>query len=102
MVTHAHERLKGTFASALKSAGFTSWVGKDLASPTNELVEKFGAVYLHETVNSHIRRLLDTDVACRRLHEIVPQFKARVKKAEKFMNSKMFKAKKDAGKSGGA
>ena len=97
MVTHAHERLNGTFASALKSAGFTSWVGKDLTSPTNWLVKKFGDVYLHEAVNSHIHRLLDTDFACRKLHETVPQFKIRVKKVEKFMNSKKFKAKKDGG-----
>ena len=97
MVTHAHERLNGTFANALKAAGFISWVGKDLTSPTNWLVKKFGDVYLHETANSHIHRLLDTDFACRRLRETVPQFKTRVKKLETFMNSKKFKAKKGGG-----
>ena len=38
-----------------------------------------------------------TDFACRKLHETIPQFKVRVKKVEKFMNSKKFKAKKDGG-----
>ena len=97
MVTHAHERLNGTFANALKAAGFISWVGIDLTSPTNWLVKKFGDVYLHETVNSHIHRLLDTDFACHRLYETVPQFTARAKKVEKFMNSKKFKAEKGGG-----
>ena len=93
MVTHAHERLNGTFARALRDAGFTSWVGPDLSSDTSWLVKKWGVVYLHETVNSHIHRLLDTDFACRRLHETRKQFVLRVKKVEKYMNSPKFKAK---------
>ena len=93
MVTHAHERLNGTFAKGLRDAGFTSWVGPDLASDTSWLVKKWGDVYLHETVNAHIHRLLDTDFACRRLHETRAQFAVRVKKVEKYMNSTQFKAK---------
>ena len=73
----------------------TSWDGKDLESSTKWLVKKFSDVYFHETVNSHIHRLLDTDFACRRLHETVSQFMARAKKVEKFMNSKRFAAGKD-------
>ena len=48
---------------------------------------------MHETVNSHIHRLLDTDFACRRLHGTRKQFVLRVKKVEKYMNSPKFKAK---------
>ena len=54
------------------------------------LVKKWGDVCPHETVNSHIHRLLDTYFACWRLQETVPEFMARVKKVEKFMNSKRF------------
>ena len=93
MVTSAHERLNGTFAQGLRDGGFTSWVGPDLKSGTGWLVKKWGDVYLHETVNSHIHRLLDTDFACRRLHETRAQFALRAKKVEKHMNSKEFLAK---------
>ena len=44
-------------------------------------------------LNSHIHRLLDTDFACRRLHETRAPFAARAKKVEKYMNSAKFKAK---------
>ena len=93
MITHAHERLNGTFAKGLRDAGFTSWVGPDLDSDTSWLVKKWGDVYPHETVNAHIHRLLDTDFACSRLHETRAQFALRVKKVEKYMNSPKFKAK---------
>ena len=93
MITHAHERLNGTFAKSLRDAGFTSWVGPDLDSDTSWLVKKWGDVYPHETVNAHIHRLLDTDFACSRLHETRAQFALRVKKVEKYMNSPKFKAK---------
>ena len=63
----------------------TSWVGEDLESSTAWLAKKFADVYLHETVDAHIHRLLDTDFACRRLEETVPQFMVRAKKVEKYM-----------------
>ena len=93
MVTTAHERLNGTFAKGLRDGGFKSWIGPDLNSSTEWLAKKWGDVYLHETVNSHIHRLLDTDFACPRLHETLAQFAVRVKKVEKYMNSPQFKAK---------
>ena len=98
MVTAAHERLHVEFAASLRSAGFTSWVGKDLTDSTKWLVKKWGDVYLHETVNSHIHRLLDNDFACRRLCETLGQFKVRVRKVEQFMNSAQFAAKAGRGK----
>ena len=93
MVTTAHERLNGTFAGGLHDAGFTSWVGPDLNSTTEWLVKTWGDVYLHEAVNAHIHRLLDTEFACRKLHETRAQFVVRVKEVEKYMNSRKFKAR---------
>ena len=93
MVTAFHDRLNATFAKGLRDAGFTSWVGSDVNSSTEWLVKKWGDVYLHETVNAHIHRLLDTGFACNHIHETRAQFVLRVKKVEKFMNSAKFKAK---------
>jgi hypothetical protein len=91
MNTYVHERLNVKFAAALDEAGFSSWVGGNHES-TACLVAKWGDVYLHETVVSHIRRLLDTDFACTRLGETPSQFAKRMKKVENFMNSSAFAA----------
>jgi hypothetical protein len=96
MVTSIHDRLNVTFARALEDAGFTSWVG-GIHDPTTWLVAKWGDVYLHETVISHIRRLSETDFACVRLGETPWQFTQRMKKVENFMNSGAF-AKKNGGR----
>ena len=80
-----------TFLFALTAAGFCSWVGGPSDS-TKWLVKKWGDVYLHETVISHIRRLLDDDFACRRLGETVPQFTQRMHKVADYMNSPAFAA----------
>ena len=87
----AHDRLQQTFAAALTAAGFCSWVG-GASDSTKWLVKKWGDVYLHETVISHIRRLLDDDFACRRLGETVPQFTQRMHKVADYMNSPAFAA----------
>ena len=79
-VTSAHERLNAVFAGALAEAGFTSWVGEDVSAPTDWLVAKWGDVYLHETVISHIRRLLDTRFTCEHLHETAAQLTERMMK----------------------
>ena len=86
MVAAAHERLHVSFAGALHDAGSKSWTG-DGTDSTKWLVKLFGDVYLHETVISHIRRLLDTDFASKKLCETPTQFKARMKRVEDFMNS---------------
>ena len=85
------ERLHVSFAGALHDAGFKSWTG-DGTDSIEWLVKLFGDVYLHETVISHIRRLLDTDFAATKLCETPKQFKARMKKVEDFMNSDDFQA----------
>ena len=84
------------FAQALDDGGFTSWIGGNHET-TSWLVPKWGDVHLHETVISHIRRLLDTDFACTRLGETPSQFAKRMKKVENYMNSDAF-AKADGGR----
>jgi hypothetical protein len=96
MVTHVHDRLSGPFARALDDVGLTSWIG-DNHGTTSWLAPKWGDVYLHETVISHIRRLLDTDFAYTSLGETPAHFATRMKKVERFMNSAAF-AKRDGGR----
>jgi hypothetical protein len=96
MVSYLYERLNSTFAAALKDAGLTSWVGDDRAS-TQWMAPKFGDVYVHETVISHVRRLLDTDFMCASLTESFAHFDGRMKKVEDHMNSKEFAAKEGGG-----
>ena len=91
MVTRSHHRLNAIFAGALAEAGFTSWIG-DNHGTTEWLVKKWGDVYLHETVISHVRRLLDNEFPCARLHETPAQFQLRVRKVQAFMNSPNFAA----------
>ena len=86
MVTWSHQRPNAVFADALKGGGFTSWLG-DKNSSTQWLVRKFGDVYPHETVNAHVRRLLDQEFTCSRLSETPAQFRARMQKVEDHMNS---------------
>ena len=42
---------------------------------------------MHETVISHVRRLLDNEFSCARLRETIAQFQLRVRKVEALMNS---------------
>ena len=91
MVTSSHERLHVTFANALSSAGFSSWIGEARDS-TKWLAKKFGDVYLHETAIAHIRRLLGAQFVCEALQESPSQFKQRMRKVEDFMNSDDFAA----------
>ena len=81
-----------TFVGALAEAGFTSWIG-DNHGTTEWLVKKWGDVYLHETVISHVRRLLDNEFPCARLNETPAQFQLRMRKVQAFMNSQDFAAK---------
>ena len=58
---------------------------------TTWLTKQWGDVYLHETVNAHIRRLEEEDFACTRLCETPSQFRCRMKRIENHMNSDDFK-----------
>ena len=79
MVSATSQRLNVTFAEALKAGGLRSWVG-DIRDSAIWLTGKMGDVYPHETLISHIRRLLDRQFPCRRLKETAPQFMARMAK----------------------
>ena len=90
-VSNAHDRLSVGFADALQKGGFRSWVGDGTAS-TSWLVKKWGDVYLHETLISHIRRLLDSDFASNKVYETPAQFMQRMRKVEGHLNSDVFAA----------
>ena len=91
MVSPLHDRLVTEFAASLESNGFRSWVGggDDSAS---WLVKKLGDLYLHETVISHIRRLLDGDFCHHKLYETPAHFKKRMQLVEDHLNSDAFAA----------
>ena len=84
------------FAEALHKGGFRSWVGDGTAS-TKWLVKKWGDVYVHETLISHIRRLLDTDFATTKVQETPKQFMSRMQKVEDHLNSEDFAAPNGGG-----
>ena len=75
---------------------FRSWVGDGTAS-TKWLVKKWGDVYVHETLISHIRRLLDTDFATTKVQETPKQFMSRMQKVEDHLNSEDFAAPNGGG-----
>ena len=54
-------------------------------------------VYLHETVISHIRRLLDTRFVCSNIKESPKQFRMRLTAVQDYMNSADFHADGKAG-----
>ena len=47
-------------------------------------------MYIHETVISHVRRLLDNEFTCSRLDETPAHFAARMEAVQTFMNSPDF------------
>ena len=94
-----YNRLQIKFAEALERAGFRSWVGGKEDS-AEWMVRKFGDVYIHETVISHVRRLLDGEFAHRQVHETPEHFKVRMDKVVRHMNSAAFVACGGSGVSG--
>ena len=91
MVTSSHERLHITFAEALAQAGLKSWIGGPHAT-SKWLVSRLGDLYLHETVISHIRRLLENKFPCLHAHETVAQFRAPMDRVAHHLNSYDFGA----------
>ena len=69
-------QLNKTFAKGLKAGGFKSWCQED----TRWLGSHLGDFYPHESVISHVRRLLSTKFAKGSLWETPAQFAARMKK----------------------
>ena len=64
---------------------FTSWADEDCTW----LAKCLGDFYPHETVISHVRRLLATKFSKCSLWETPGQFKARMLKVEEYMNYQM-------------
>ena len=86
MADSTNQVLNQVFSGALAQAGFRSWTGPSTAW----LCSRLGDLHLHETVISHIRRLLSTKFVCDHIDETVPQFKRRMQKVQDFMNSDEF------------
>ena len=59
-----------------------------------------GDVYPHETLISHIRRLLDTEFVSPSIYETVPQFARRMKRVQDYLNSSEFAAEGGEGLEG--
>ena len=91
MVSPHHDRLQMVFAKGLVEGGLKSWLGAPSDS-TEWLSARWGDVYPHETAISHVRRLLDTEYMCARTHETEQQFRLRMRKVERHMNSTAFAA----------
>ena len=99
MVSPALDRLGVTFAGALATVGLRSWVGTG-ADSASWLSSRFSDVYPHETAISHVRRLLDEDFACARVHENEAQFRSRMERVCDYLNSPEFPAKDGRGLEG--
>ena len=77
-----------TFAAGLRAGGFTSWVSSGVGD-CSWLAKNLGDFYLHETVISHVRRLLSEKFMRKALKESPGEFRARMLKVEKYMNYEM-------------
>ena len=84
-VNNKQNTLNPTFATGLQAGYFRSWV-ECHGGDCRWLAKMLGDWYLHETVVSHVRRLLQSQFARKSLHETPGQFAARMKKVEHHMN----------------
>ena len=87
-VNSKQDVLNPVFAAGLEAGKFTSWVDT-AGGDCKWLAPHLGDLYLHETVISHVRRLLATRFQRKALKESPKQFAARMKKVEAYMNSEM-------------
>ena len=83
--------LNQTFATGLQAGNFKSWVDSH-GGDCRWMAKMLGDLFLHETVISHVRRLLQSQFARKSLHETPGQFAARMKKVEHYMNNVMGKS----------
>eukprot|EP00973_Karenia_brevis_P093980 12420139-Karenia_brevis.AAC.2 len=81
---------------ALDAAHLKSWSGES----TRWMAGRFGDVYPHETCISHIRRLLESKYVSHGVGETFRQFRNRMAKVEKHLNSDEFAAHEGGGLSG--
>lgn len=84
-VNNTANQLQDEFAAALKAGRFRSWA----EDGTSWLSGHLGDLYPHESVISHVRRLLSTKFAKCALYETPTQFAARMKKVEHYLNYEM-------------
>ena len=94
MVNSIAQLLNPVFSGALAEAGFRSWTGPH-GSDTTWLASRLGDFYLHETVISHIRRLLMEKFVCLRVGETFQQFRRRMARVQDYMNSDEFRRQPD-------
>ena len=94
-VARRSQRLTAPFEEALRSSGWTSWLGNGDAD-CRWLAGRLGDVYLHETVIGHIRHGLDHRFPRHTSGETRNQFARRMAKVESHLNSDDF-----AGRAGG-
>ena len=84
-VNSTSNQLQDTFAESLRGGRFRSWA----EDGTSWLGGHLGDFYPHESVISHVRRLLSTKFAKCSLYETPEQFAARMKKVEHYLNYEM-------------
>ena len=89
-VNSTKHSLNPTFAAGLRAGNFKSWVEHD-GGDCKWFAKMLGDWYLHETVISHVRRLLQSQFARKSLVETPGQFAARMRKVEHHMNYVMGK-----------
>ena len=94
MANDKAQMLNPVFGGALAEAGLRSWTGPT-GSDTKWLASRRGDLDPHETVISHIRRLLMQEFVCVRVDETYPQFKRRMRKVQDLMNSDAFRREPD-------
>ena len=93
-VTSQNKQLQNDFAAGLHSAGLRSWVGAH--GDASWLAPRLGDFFPHETLISHIRRLLTHNFPHKGAHELPQQFRRRLDRVEAFLNSQDFGASPDA------
>lgn len=84
-VDNTQNTMNATFARGLKAGRFRSWIEDD----PSWLAAQLGDLYPHETVISHVRRLLSTKFCKCSLWETPQQFAVRMAKVEKHINEEM-------------
>ena len=93
-VTSQNKQLQVDFASGLRRGGLRSWVGEH--GDASWLAARLGDFYPHETLISHIRRLLTHNFPHNGTCELPQQFRRRLDKVEAFLNSEEFGETPDA------
>ena len=94
-VSPQHGRLQRDFALGLAGGGLRSWLG-DCVVDTNWVAARLGDFYPHETLISHIRRLLAHKFPAPRVGEALHQFRHRLDLIEEHLNSGAWSTSHDA------